>query len=563
MEKIVRSLGFLILFFGLNSTVIAGNFKSIYSVASSSIPTSSGIVLLGGSFKNMYAPTGVSGCSIGIPELSSFCVNSGSSAYGGLSFGFNGYSYPTDLNEIKIYLPPGTLRFSLVASLPQSTIAAAALRIDAVPTRIAPLSSAEYSSYQATAQDDVLLKQLLAGNEVIRTHDGGGTYAIAGGYVNGMNFKEATTVGHWLYIRFINPVDLYQVMGSVMVNNTAYQAGYSSIQWDANGDPVDTASGGTTTSPTSFSITPNPATLIQGVPSTIAITPSSGFTLKNCSASPEAGTVSYANNSITLTPNSTNPVTITCTSTTDATAEARLQVQPAPTTAFSSFTLSPPSLLSTDTVTPITVLPNPGAVAPICNVNQSKDYLITTASNTWAINPNFNLQQIDQSIAISCGSDTSGNPITSSFKINLPLAITRSTRKDGARDVIDLNFQLPSTIATNPVDVYVFVYAPDVTIDPFNKIKNDFYGYQANDQWDTIAFGIYSANQKNVAPGSSITIKTGLIQAEVDAFKPELYVAYTPAGSRSFTFIGNNKWSKISSSPTSPMSSIPVFWNGK
>lgn len=577
MQKLVRLILSFALVLGFGQSAYA-EFVSIYSTASTAVPVPSSAtpIVLSGSFQNLYAPTGVSGCSIGVTSLKSLCSQPG---YGALQLQFPGYSFPPNANEVKVYIPAGTMRFTMVASMPQGTIAAAALRMDTAPTRVAELSNAEYSAAQSTMKYDTIFSRLLAGSEVIQTHDGGGTFTIAWGYANGSNSQYVTPTGHWLYIRFINYVDLYQVMASTLVNLTAYQTGYSSIQWDGNGDPLESGSSnsgnGTTTPPvtTSFAIALGSVTLTQGVTSTIGITPNA--TLSSCSASSVAGAPSYSNNTITLTPSSTaTSVTVTCTSTTGGTATATLPVQAAPTTttAFSSFTLSPSSLLKTDTATLITVKPNTGAVVPastVCQVMQSQKYLVPAGTNQWKINPDSSVKQIAQSLTIDCGNDASGKAIASSFSILEPLTITRNSTD--LAQLTDLTFTFMPTLPTgiSTADLYIFVYVPSIPISAF-KQTTTLYGYQVKNgkvqiggSWTDvqnqllpILFSPPDAYQKYVSSGTSFTVNLGYgVKGDLaTAVKAEYYVAYLPTGTTDLTklqFIGDKQGS---------FSGIPVFW---
>lgn len=568
MQKLLRFIFSLALVFGLSHGAYAG-FSSVYGYASTTIPTPSATspnVVLGGSFQSMYAPTGVSGCSIGVPELRSLCSQPG---YGSLQLQFPGYSFPT-VNEVKVYIPAGTMRVTLVASMPQGAIAAAALRMDTAPTRTAELSSAEYVAAQAAMKYDTVFKQLLAGAEVIQTHDGGGTFTIAWGYANGSNSQLITTVGHWLYIRFINQADLYQLMGSTLVNITAYQAGYGSIQWDANGDPVDTGSGTspvvnptpTTTPLTGISL--STSSLVKGSASTVAITPiPSNASLGTCTSSP-SGLVNIGGNTISLAAGasaitSATPVTITCGSVSQV-----LTIQPNTLPATTTISFSKDSLVSTDTDTDtkigtlVVVSPSSSSASlPACNATQKTPSGASVASSFihWADSPTNSKFSLaagaavvtqPQTITITCGT------ATKDFTIRLPLTVTQSVDANG---ILTLSF--PFNVGTSSAsDLYVLAYVPDIIVKSFGSVKDDLYVYQVTgDTWKPILFADPEVEQ-TVTSGSTVFINTGLPKTLLQGLNVYIYAAYLPSGNKDFSalqFIGD------AAAPAKLPSSTPLW----
>lgn len=215
----------------------AGDFTSVYQLNNYN---SVGINKYG--FNTSYEPNGYSGCVIGMAQYSALCgngFNGNSGAMGGLSFRFDEYNYPGN-QEIKVYIPEGALATSIVASLPQGTVAAAAIRLDSPPIRT---SVGEYE-YAAARQDSKnILSRILSGEEVITTHDGGGTFSVlsesngAISYVSS-NRGETLSSGHWVYIRLFTNEKLYQFSGTTMVDMKKYIAGYDKMAFDNKGDPV-------------------------------------------------------------------------------------------------------------------------------------------------------------------------------------------------------------------------------------------------------------------------------------------------------------------------------------
>ncbi|MEN9373774.1 MAG: hypothetical protein RIR79_1326 [Pseudomonadota bacterium] len=594
MQKLLRFIFSLAWVFGLIHSAHA-EFISIHSYASTSVttPNSATPIVLGGNFQSMYAPTGVSGCSIGVTDLRSLCSQPG---YGALQLQFPGYGFPS-INEVKIYIPAGTMRFTLVASMPQGAIAAAALRMDTAPTRIAELSSAEYSATQAAMKQDLVFKQLLAGAEVIQTHDGGGTFTIAWGYANGSNSQYVTPTGRWLYIRFINFADLYQVMGSTLVNLTAYQTGYTAIQWDTNGDPVDTGSSAVTpttpTTPITPAVTPlsgitlSTSSLLKGSASTVTIAPlPSNASLGTCTSSP-ANLVSINGNTISLAAGANaittaTPVTITCGS-----VSQTLTIVPN-TVPLTGITLSQNSLVSTDATTRITLAPSPvGATIPAtCKVfdgTGTESNLVTALSSSGTsygftiLTGTANLVKLigqNQVLSVDCGGG-----VKSTFVITLPLTVTPNPEAGTVNNITsldkltDLTFTFTPSLPTgvSAADLYIFVYVPAIPISQFGAAKTvPLYGYQVkngytkvNGTWTSISnqllpilFTPPEAYQPSTSSGVSMKVSlgygvTGSVAASV---KAEYYVAYLPAGTTDWAklqFIGDKQGS---------FSGIPAFW---
>lgn len=180
-------------------------------------------------YASIYALSGQSYASLAPTDAGSFALFP--------LFTFPGYSYEGG-NQLKIYIPEGTRRLTIVASLPQGTPASAAMRLDTPPTEDI---LTDYNNEQ-------IFSMLLSGQEIMTRHDGGGTFTIAWGYTGGsIASSQPTTKGHWLYIRFVDFPALYQFTGQLYVDSQAYAAGQRKVQL-LNGEPVEGGTSGAATS---------------------------------------------------------------------------------------------------------------------------------------------------------------------------------------------------------------------------------------------------------------------------------------------------------------------------
>lgn len=539
----------------LSGTFVSAQFFSFHQAPQSYI-NGKGVSVSYTGFHNQFEPLGVSGCVMGIASLRSECTY----VSGGLSFSLSGAQNST---QFKVYVPAGVTSFIFSGYLPQGMQAAVAVRMGSAPTRTNPLSATEYANYQAARNLSTVYQRLSAGDEVIMVADGGGSFSLAGNN----NFSTPLAKGAWLYFRLINGDYIDTPRATYEIDLSSYIAGYNAITtangWGGDGDPLEN---GATVTP-SFSIKLN-GTLTQGVSSTIGITPSGG-TLKNCSASSvEVSASSYANNSVTLTPSSTaTSVTITCESAEGGSAKASLQVQTAPATAFSSFTLSPASLLKTETATLITVKPNNGAVVPastVCQVMQSQKYLVPAGTNQWKISSDVNVQQIAQSLTIDCGSDASGKAITSSFTIKMPLVA-----KSPIGNALEFNF-LPSGTATT-ADLYIAGYIKDILLNKLTGKVESAWICRSNDDsnWvympgailprickrsgikvnDKVRIAIDTADIAGIGSSSVSEYFFTFSEKTLKDAKVELYGAYTTDNGNSFNFIGDDNTGTFSAQP--------------
>lgn len=504
-------------------------------------------------FRNQFAPTGTPGCVMGITSLRSECTY----VSNGLSFSLQGGQ---NSSQFKVYVPAGVTSFIFSSYLPQGMQAAVAVRMGSAPIRVNPLDAGEYATYQASKNIYTVYERLLAGQEVIMVADGGGSFSLAGNN----NFPQPLTTGAWLYFRLINGNYIDTPRATYEIDLPSYIAGYNAITtangWGTDGDPLEA---GATVNP-SFSIKLN-GTLTQGNSGIVAITPT-GDTLKTCSASPVANATSYSNNNITLTPSGTATlVTVSCTgATTGNVATATIPVQAAPSTPFTSFTLSAYSLTSTDTST-VTIIPNLGATLPMsCTALQSDTYLNVVGN---AININSKTTQKAQSILIDCGL---GVDKRQTLVINLPLVVIPNSTDP--TKLTDLTFVFTPILSSGvtSADVYIFVYVPGIPMPEFGIDKTDaLYGYQVkngytkvngnwqsvSNQWLPILFTPPEAYQTSVSSGQfTVNLGYGVTGDVAKVVNAEYYVAYLPSGTKDLTklqFVGDKSGSFIG---------IPVFW---
>ena len=179
-------------------------------------------------FRNQFAPSGVSGCVMGYPELRTLCQT----VNGGFGFILPGYSSYT---EFRIYIPAGTSFFGVSGYLPQSVQYAAAVKLGSAPSRISSLSFQEYETAKLSQNKNTDFGKLLAGEERIMVHDGGGSISLSG--VARLSAAPMTT-GQWLYVRVLNGSSIADLGALYEVDLEKYRAGYNTTQFGADGDPA-------------------------------------------------------------------------------------------------------------------------------------------------------------------------------------------------------------------------------------------------------------------------------------------------------------------------------------
>jgi hypothetical protein len=573
MRELFRVI-LLFVVFGFDHVVVyASSFQSIYSFASLKVVDANRqISAFEGSFQKMYAPTGLTGCALGVSQFSSLCAYPGS---GVLSFGFPGYTYPTNINEVKIYVPPGAFRFSLYGFLPQSVTAAVALRMDQAPERVAALSDDEYRTTKSQMDNDTTFQQLLAGKELIRVHDGGGTFKPVWGYANNTSILEKTTTGRWLYIRFINQADIDGFTSAISVDLPLYQAWYSAstTKWDANGDPIDTNSGssGGTTTPTAqlltnISLSPDTSLIKGNLPTQITITPIPATASLGICEVNRSDLVTIAGNAISFKPSVNNIVTNTDVDIICGSVKKKITVH-ANTIPLTSFNLSTYSLVNnkTDETVVITPVPNDASVAgSSCTVTD--DSLLGVTSSPYLTPftetpPSFRLTDAakalksDRLLKIVCGG------FSRDFTITMPLAIKEFRPPDNLSNQplfsLGFTFKPSDLISSDIADVYVIGYIPKIINSVYGVIDDAMICRTSDDKNWVYMPGRFLPNicKKTIGFNSNVTISLGGDPSSIpvgeilrdyffgfpeSAFKEnevELYVAYKKSSDINFKFI--------------------------
>lgn len=194
-------------------------------------------------FKQQYSPEGVSGCAIG--------YSTGGCAFpGGGSLNlpeFTGFQLQS--LEFKIYIPAGARSFLFSGYAPQGTQSAFVLRFGAEPTRVAPLSGAEYQNAQTTEHIDTSFSRLINERNIDHfvVHDGGGTLRFVGGQLDAN--RGSTSEGNWLYVRQLSGAALYDIQGGIDVDMAKYRTEYAKIAWTTSAFPDPAVGGGGTVTP--------------------------------------------------------------------------------------------------------------------------------------------------------------------------------------------------------------------------------------------------------------------------------------------------------------------------
>lgn len=204
-------------------------------------------------FKEQYAPTGATGCAIGITNTGCAFPGSGSLAFPE----FTGYLLQA--REFKFYIPAGAKYVMFGGYLPQRVNAAFALRFEAEPTRRADLSAGEYAQAQMNERiGDAFANLVKNKQELIVVHDGGGSLRFIGSGLDHTNTPLER--GGWLYVRQIGGSSvLYDIQAGIDVDKAKYVAAYNKMIWNGS-DPSDTNSndGVAPTNPTTPTNPTNP-----------------------------------------------------------------------------------------------------------------------------------------------------------------------------------------------------------------------------------------------------------------------------------------------------------------
>lgn len=544
-----------ILFFCLNISVYAETFESISN----------------GYFKNNYSPQQFEAVYGSVPTWRYQYQVSSSDG--------DGYFRS---NAFKVYIPAGTISFALQTSLPQSATPAAVVKMDVSPSRITPLSPNEYTPAFNGIDPAYYLQHVLNDEEVVVTHDGSGTFILLGTFVSGrIDYSQFTKKGHWVYIRMINPYDLYKPTVIVLLDSATYKANYASIQWDANGDPVDTASGGGTTTPTTpptptttplTGITLTASSLLKGSSGTVTIIPTpSNASLGTCTASPanlvtiSGSTIALASGASAITTNT--PVTVTCGS-----VSQTLTIIPN-TVPLTGVTLSRSSIASTDTTTRVVLSPSPaGAALPstckVLDTAGTESNLVTSISSSGSsygftvLSGTANLVKLigqNQLLSVDCGGG-----VKTAFTVLMPLVA-----KSLIGNALEFNF-LPSGTATT-ADLYIAGYIKDILPNKLTgKVESAWICRSYDDSnWvympgailprvckrsgikvnDKVRITIDATDIAGIGNSSFSEYFFTFSEKTLKDAKVELYGAYTTDNGTTFKFIGDDNTGTFSAQP--------------
>lgn len=179
-------------------------------------------------FKNQFAPNGVPGCVMGYPEYRNECET----VNGGFGFDLKGI---TNYLEFKVYIPAGTTFFGLSGFLPQTEKYAAAVRLGARPNHIVALTDTEYQRAKEEQNRNTDFAKLLAGEERLMVHDGGGSISFSG---IARLWSTPLNQGQWLYVRVLNGSAIHGLGAIYEVNLETYKREFNRISFSAAGDPL-------------------------------------------------------------------------------------------------------------------------------------------------------------------------------------------------------------------------------------------------------------------------------------------------------------------------------------
>ncbi len=192
------------------------------------------------SFKNQYNPNdSVAGCYNGALK-NNFCAFPWSeSSTIALNFTENLINYNVPKN-FRFFVTDGMTDVRMAGYAPQKSAFAFVIRKGQAPQRTQAVTAAEYSSIQQSENIDSSYQRLAAGQEIVVTHDGGGTVRFLSGKIS--------STGGWIYIRQLNLAEtpsgmqngdhLYDLQLSVVTDKTSFLNHYQRLQWNSVGDPL-------------------------------------------------------------------------------------------------------------------------------------------------------------------------------------------------------------------------------------------------------------------------------------------------------------------------------------
>lgn len=197
-------------------------------------------------------------------------------------FGFSFNDIYTNYKTIKVYVPAGTTEFGIVGFLPQQTPYAVVARFGQPPLRTSPINGTigadEYGDINRVFSQAKAFAQLLAGEEMIQVHDGGGST----GYTGVARLRTRPLLkGKWLYMRVLNDPNgggIYNFQGGGDVDLTMYKERMTNVQLNAEDNPIEDMI--LPERPTG--ITLQPSTVAPGGNSTISPDNTKAMALGNC-----------------------------------------------------------------------------------------------------------------------------------------------------------------------------------------------------------------------------------------------------------------------------------------
>lgn len=216
-------------------------------------------------FKDQFAPVGVTGCLIGYPEFRDKCQT----VNGGFGFSFDGY---TSYEEFKVYVPAGTTFFGVSGYMPQSVQYAVAVKLGSPPVKSSALTEVEYQTAKSAQNRFSDFQRLLAGEERVIVHDGGGAMSLSG--IARLTTPLAT--GQWLYFRALNGGSIAGLGAIYEVEREKYRTAYNTLSFGTDGDPVadgGSNNGNTNEQPALTGISLSPDKWQAGAENSITVTP--------------------------------------------------------------------------------------------------------------------------------------------------------------------------------------------------------------------------------------------------------------------------------------------------
>jgi hypothetical protein len=482
-------------------------------------------------FKDQFAPTGTTGCTMGVSALRNECTL----VTGGLSFGLPGAQ---QIKEFRLFVPAGTKRFVFGGYLPQNYEAAVVVRASRAPDRVNPLTEAEYANFRNQGVFNIF-ERIAAGEELTLVHAGGGGFSLAGNNT----LAQPLEVGVWLYFRLINGEYVDTPRATYEIDLPMYIAGYNNIAFGGDGDPPTVA-----VPPPADGFSLSPTTLTQGsATSTSQIVPGAAINLASCQAvGVNAGYVSVSNGVVAL---NTGAQAIPSSSRVDVSIQCGSQTRTLtilanpnpPTTPLTSITLSQYSLLSNDTATAVTVVPNAGASLGSCKaMHPASDFTPATQSayvifsgNSFRLTDGAKaITDVKRELIITCGDNISSAQLFT-IEVPPPPIVIRDSEENGSLTLtVEFKPTGVSATTTSSARIWTVLFVPE------NKsfgIKADQYYFLLGTS-QLVVLDISAAlpplspitleKITTVKASQDVVIKTGFSIADLVAYKAQIHFYY-------------------------------------